>query len=504
MQFNSIDYFFFLPVVVVIYFSIPFRIRWAWLLVSSYFFYMNWSIQYALLMLTSTVITYSSGILIHKYPLRKKLWVTLSLFLNLTILAIFKYSNFAITMLNHAQHIMGKHHDFALLNIVLPVGISFYTFQALSYTLDIYKGKIKPEYHFGYYALFVSFFPQLVAGPIEHSYNLLPQLRKQQHVSYKDLKYGLLLIFAGLFKKIVIADRLDNIVNFIYAHPSDMNGIQLLIGTLFFGFQIYTDFSAYNDIAVGSASLMGYKLTSNFLRPYFSKSINEFWRRWHITLGDWFRHYLYYPLGGNRKGKIVYYRNIMIIFIISGLWHGAQLSFIVWGFIHGFYIVIGDLLQPIRKRVVNFFKIDVTCFAHKLYQVIFTFSLVTFAWVFFRAGSLSNSLSIIKKILKTLISPYNFSHQLLNPMTYKKLLPIVDNDSNYVTKFILYEVNFAFILISFLMIIEFIQRKIHLRDELMKNTLWFRWVVYLLLIYSIIIFGFYGGYTKPLFIYFQF
>jgi len=326
MLFNSFNFFYFFPVVVILYFVLPNRIRWFWLLITSYFFYMCWNPKYALLILTSTIITYITAIYIQKEgdDKNKKLYVAISFISNLAILVGFKYFNFINENVAILFNEFGLNWQISNLNILLPVGISFYTFQALSYTMDVYRGDIKATRNFGKYALFVSFFPQLVAGPIEKSANLLPQFDKIVKFNYERIKDGMVMVMWGLFKKLVIADRLAILVNTVYNSPKEYAGFELIIATCFFAVQILCDFSAYTDIAIGAAKILGFDLMKNFDRPYFSKSIPEFWRRWHISLGAWFKDYLYFPLGGSRVSKLLKYRNVMIVFLVSGLWHGAS------------------------------------------------------------------------------------------------------------------------------------------------------------------------------------
>lgn len=484
MLFNSISFLIYFPVVVGIYFITPSKYRYIWLLLSSYYFYMSWSPKYAVLMLFSTIITYYSGILIKKSNLKKdikrkdfekKLWVGLSFTINLSILFFFKYFNFInesfISMFNHFD-VKWAVPNF---NVLLPVGISFYTFQALSYTMDVYRNDIKAESNFAKYALFVSFFPQLVAGPIEKSTNLLPQLTKAYKFDYTRIKEGLLLMLWGFFKKVVIADRLAVVVNTVYNSPEKYEGFSLIIATVFFAFQIYCDFSSYSDIAIGSAKVMGFDLMENFNRPYFSKSIAEFWRRWHISLGGWFRDYLYFPLGGSRVSKLKKYRNVMIVFLLSGLWHGASWNFVIWGALHGFFQVLGYELTDTKQKITSFLKINKDSFSYKLYQVIFTFILVDFAWIFFRSNIL------------------NF-----NPW-------VIYDGSFYNLGLDEYDFKLAIYLIILLLMIQLFQRKIVIIHWLQKQHVFVRWGVYLTGIYTIIIFGYYGsGYDASNFIYFQF
>ena len=302
---------------------------------------MCWKPEYIFLILFSTIVDYYCGLKMEGAQNRtyKKLFLTLSLFTNLSVLFAFKYLNFFSDSIRYILNEFNIFYNIPYFNVLLPVGISFYTFQTLSYTIDVYRGQKKAEKHLGVFALYVSFFPQLVAGPIERSTRLLPQLKKENSFDYLRFKNGLLLMLWGFFKKIVIADRLAVLVNTVYNNPIDYQGITLIIATIFFAFQIYCDFSAYSDIAIGASKIMGYDLMKNFNRPYFSKSIAEFWRRWHISLGSWFRDYLYFFLGGNKKGQLIWYKNLMLVFLISGLWHGANWTFVIWGFLHGFYMI---------------------------------------------------------------------------------------------------------------------------------------------------------------------
>ena len=488
MLFNSIQFIFFLPIVVVIYFIIPFKRRWFWLLVSSYFFYMCWNPEYAILIFISTVITYFSGIGIEKISnsnkiknkiKNKKLCVSISFISNLSILIFFKYYNFIGENLGLLFSNSTDENSFTPLDILLPVGISFYTFQALSYTMDIYRGNLKAEHHFGRYALFVSFFPQLVAGPIERSTNLLPQFRKKINFNLKNLWDGFFIILCGLFKKVVIADRLAVVVNTIYDDPTKCSGYPLIIATIFFTFQIYCDFSAYSDIAIGSAKIMGFDLMKNFDKPYFSKSISEFWRKWHISLSTWFRDYLYFPLGGNRVSKFKRYRNILIVFITSGIWHGANWNFMIWGALHGIYLTLELILKPSKGFIIKILKIKKGSYGFKLFQISFTFFLVSFAWIFFRAKTLPDAVYISKNIF------------------------VIDSFEIINTGLTKFDFTLSKYLIFFLVLIQYIQRKTNLKEKLYNENLVVRWLFFSILIIAIIFWGYYP--TEPSqFIYFQF
>lgn len=335
MLFNSIDFLIFLPIVVLIYFLIPDKIKSLWLLIASYYFYMCWNAKYALLLLFSTVITYASGLLIErfkrKYVRYKKYILIFSLAANLALLFYFKYINFAFDILRSVFEGMHIQLNVPKFDIVLPVGISFYIFQALGYTIDVYRDEIYAEKNFLKYALFVSFFPQLVAGPIERSKNLLCQLATPKKFKFEEAREGLLLMLWGFFLKIVLADRIAIFVDTVYGDYTTYAGYYLILATVLFAFQIYCDFAGYSTIAIGVAKILGITLMENFKSPYLSTSVAEFWRNWHISLTSWFKDYLYIPLGGSRKGKFRKYLNKMIVFLLSGLWHGASMSFVVWG-----------------------------------------------------------------------------------------------------------------------------------------------------------------------------
>lgn len=334
MIFNSIDFMLFFPIVVVIYFFIPKRIRYIWLLIASYYFYMCWNAKYAFLIALSTVITYISGLFMEKYFFRKKLILIFSLVSNLGILFVFKYYQFLLQNINHFRDIIGIAPMEKSLDLLLPVGISFYTFQALGYSIDVYRGDVKAEKNLLKYALFVSFFPQLVAGPIERSKNLLTQVNCVEYFrlwNYERITNGAVIMLWGFFQKMVIADRAAILVDKVYGEYWIYGTIELIFATILFAFQIYCDFSGYSMIAVGAARIMGFELMENFNAPYYSKSIKEFWRRWHISLSSWFRDYIYIPLGGNRVSRLKGYGNLMVTFLISGLWHGANWSYVAWG-----------------------------------------------------------------------------------------------------------------------------------------------------------------------------
>jgi D-alanyl-lipoteichoic acid acyltransferase DltB (MBOAT superfamily) len=405
MLFNSWQFLIFFPIVVTAYFLLPYRFRWMLLLGASYYFYMCWKPEYALLLVLSTVIDYCAGLQMGKATSRRKrrFYLGVSLSSNLGILFLFKYFNF----LNASARAVFDHfnifYNVPLCELLLPVGISFYTFQTLSYSIDVYRGAIAPEKHLGMFALYVTFFPQLVAGPIERSTSLLPQFYRQHDFDRQRVIDGLKLMLWGFFKKIVIADRLAVYVNQAYNHPAGASGIDLLVATYFFAFQIYCDFSGYSDIAIGAAKVMGFELMENFRRPYLSKSIAEFWQRWHISLSTWFKDYLYIPLGGNRVAKWRWGCNLFIVFFVSGLWHGANWTFVIWGALHGFYLVFSILTNGIRSKLLQAFCLDRLKGLVQVSRILVTFHLVLFAWIFFRANNLTEAFLIIEKISQTLI-----------------------------------------------------------------------------------------------------
>jgi len=381
---------------------VPFRFRWMLLLAASYYFYMSWNPALVFLILFTTAVSYFSGILLEKYEDKKhrKACLIVSLVACLGVLFFFKYFNFlSLSVTGLLQAIRLPVEDFTL-DLLLPVGISFYTFQTLSYVIDVYNRNIPAERHFGYYALFVSFFPQLVAGPIERPENLLPQLHTEQHFCQEDFNVGIRHMIAGFFKKVVVADLLASYVNAVYNDAvATANAPSIIIATILFTFQVYCDFSGYTDIAVGCARIMGYRLMQNFDRPYTARSIAEFWRRWHISLSSWFKDYLYFPLGGSRCPKAwMNYRNLMIVFLVSGLWHGANWTFVIWGFLHGAYQVVGKLTRKRRDALYDKMGVNREGKVYAWAQRITTFILVDFAWIFFRANSTSDMGILLRRL----------------------------------------------------------------------------------------------------------
>ena len=405
MLFNSVEFALFLPLVFILYWLISSRnikLQNGILLLSSYYFYSCWDWRFLFLLLFSTLLDYFTGIQIFKSQKlkNKRFWFYLSICTNLGLLGLFKYYNFFIESFSEALNNLGFHINPWSLNLILPVGISFYTFHGLSYIIDIYKDRIKPEKNIIDYSVFVSFFPLLVAGPIERATHLLPQIKQQRTFNYANAVNGLRQILWGLVKKVVIADQCAEFANQIFNHSADHSGITLVLGAIFFAFQIYGDFSGYSDIAIGTARLFGIELLKNFSFPYFSRDIAEFWRRWHISLSTWFRDYLYIPLGGNKGNNWKKIRNIFIIFIVSGFWHGANWTFIVWGLLNAVYFLPLLLTNKNRKHLEIVAAGKLLPSVKEFSFMILTFTLVSISWIFFRAKNLDHAFQYIGAIFK--------------------------------------------------------------------------------------------------------
>lgn len=400
MLFNSVEFLIFFPTVVTLYFLCPQRYRWALLLAASYLFYAAWRVEYALLLLISTVVDFFAARAMgeHTDDRARRPYLLISLAVNLGLLFVFKYFNFFNESARGLFHLFNLDYRLPALQVLLPVGISFYTFQSLSYIIDVYRNKLKPEQHFGIFALYVSFFPQLVAGPIERATHLLPQFHTRHVFDEGRINRGLRLILWGMFKKVVIADRLAVYVNQVYNHPADYEGLTLLLATYFFAFQIYCDFSGYSDIAIGAARVMGFDLMENFRQPYVARSVAGFWRRWHISLSTWFRDYLYIPLGGNRVAAWRWYMNLVLVFLVSGLWHGAKWTFVIWGALHAFYVLMEIWLGGVgvwgMRRLGRTNGLPLPDWV----KILATFHLVLFSWIFFRANTLGDAQLILQQL----------------------------------------------------------------------------------------------------------
>jgi len=487
MLFNSLQFLIFFPVVTGLYFILPHKYRWALLLIASCVFYMFFIPAYILILAVTILIDYFAGIFIVKSEGRKKkIFLIISIISTCLVLAIFKYFNFFNSNIALIANFFHWNYSIPALKLLLPIGLSFHTFQSLSYVIEVYKGRQKVERNFGIYALYVMFYPQLVAGPIERPQNLLHQFYEKHDFDFERVINGLKLMAWGMFKKIVIADRIAVFVYKVYNNPTNFKGLALIIATVLFAVQIYCDFSGYSDIAIGSAKVMGFKLMQNFNRPYFSKSITEFWQRWHISLSTWFRDYLYIPLGGSRVKIPRYLFNLFITFLISGLWHGASWTFVIWGAIHGIYIIIEKLIERIRSKPNKKTTSGKESFTIKTIKVFVTFSLVTFSWIFFRANNISDALYIVKNLF------YNFKGWF--SLEYiKNTISIIDLKS--------YEFLKVLISISVLFIVELIQRKISIIKFITLRPLAVRWGIYIFFIISML---FFKSFQNQQFIYFQF
>ncbi len=395
MLFNSFEFLIFFPIVFILYWMLQnnFRLQNILLLLASYIFYAWWDYRFLSLIIISSCIDYIAGLQIFKASnqSRRKFWLYVSLIANLGFLGVFKYYNFFAESFSQLMNQAGWQPNDLTLNIILPVGISFYTFQTLSYTIDIYRKDFQPTTNILSFFTYIAFFPQLVAGPIERASNLLPQMERKRNLSKEWIKEGLVQIVIGLFRKIVIADTIAAYVDLIYADVGIYNSSSILLATFLYAFQIYFDFAGYSDIAIGSAKLLGFKFHQNFNLPYFSKSLTEFWRKWHMSLSFWLRDYLYISLGGNRKGIKITYRNLLLTMLLGGLWHGSSWNFIIWGGIHGFVLAIEKYIKSksfsIKLKPINFLGYPIT------------FAVVLLAWVFFRAQNLTIATIAIKKIL---------------------------------------------------------------------------------------------------------
>ena len=404
MLFNSWQFGIFLPLVFALYWSVPQKLKWLIILISSYWFYMSWNIKYVTLILFTTLISYTAALLLERFNKNmamKKLILAFTLIACLGVLFTFKYFNFFSQSFIEFMSLFAIHLHPVTLKLLLPVGISFYTFQTLGYVIDVYRGTVRAEKHFGIYAAFISFFPQLVAGPIERTNNLLPQIKAYHEFNYDQAVYGLKLMAWGLFKKLVVSDNLAAEADKIFGSLYDYHGFTLILASMYFVIQIYCDFSGYSDIARGCSKLFGIELMHNFRSPYLSASIKEFWSRWHISLSTWFRDYVYIPLGGNRVSRFRHNINLMITFMISGLWHGANWTFIIWGSLHGLAQIVENAFMKKRDDVHGF---------KWLLRVICVFLFCSFMWVFFRAQSLNEAMYIFTHMFSGISDIRSYLH----------------------------------------------------------------------------------------------
>lgn len=479
MLFNSLTFIIFFIIVVGLYYTLPHKIRWIMLLIASYIFYMGWRAELIVLILFISFVNYFASVLIDKHRDKSKKYLVISLLISFGFLFIFKYLMFISDTFRYIYEYFGLEYPIGRFNIILPMGISFYTFQAVSYTIDIYRDEYKPEKNFFKFSLFITFFPQLVAGPIERADRLLNQLFTPKKFNTDNFSMGLKLMIMGYFKKVVISDRAAVLVDTVYNNPYDHKGIALIFATIFFAFQIYGDFSGYTDIARGCAKVLDIKLMTNFDRPYFATSVKDFWRRWHISLSTWFRDYLYIPLGGSRCSRIKKYRNVFITFLVSGLWHGANWTFVVWGGLHGLFQIIGDIkdsIIPIKKYSI-----------FKPFRIIITFILVLFAWIFFRSNTIEDSFYIVSNLFSdiTNITNIQYLYEVFNNMGLQ-----------------LFEIILVSISIVILLFTEIISYKYEIHSLLNKGPFIFRFIYYYILVIIILGIGVFSGGGE--FIYFQF
>ena len=494
MLFHSLQFLIFFIITLLGYFFLPKKVRYLWLLVASYYFYASWNVKYLALLFSSTLVSYLAGVFLQKWQEREKArrWIlALAIFLNLSLLCYFKYFGFLAQTLQKMLSLLGRGELISLPDILLPMGISFYLFQSMGYAVDVYRGTVPAEKNFFRYALFLSFFPQLVAGPIERAERLLPQLRNMEEINVWDSKRiqkGALIMLYGYFMKMIIADRAAVIVDTVFDPITYVNylGLTTWVAAILFSIQIYCDFAGYTYIAIGAAKVMGFDLIQNFHAPYLSRSIKEFWDRWHISLSKWFRDYLYFPLGGSRKGKLRKFINIMIVFLLSGLWHGAGWHFVFWGGMHGALRILEEWLSPACNKYLGKWFQD--SFAVRLLRRIVTFLLVTMAWVAFRASSIRQTFDLWKSMLGT-FNPWVLFDQSLYGLGLDEK-----------------EVRVLLIGIAFMILVDLsLQWKKNLADAILRQPIWFRWLVLYVGIAVILIFGVYGAqYDAADFIYFQF
>jgi D-alanyl-lipoteichoic acid acyltransferase DltB (MBOAT superfamily) len=445
---------------------------------------------YILILVFTIVVDYFAGIWIEESTGRKKkLFLIASLVANIGVLSIFKYYRFLIDNVSFLLKPLGLTLPLPYLSILLPIGLSFHTFQAMGYTIEVYRSRQKAERHPGIYALYIMFYPQLAAGPIERPFNLLHQFYEKHPFDYQRVTDGMKLMVWGLFKKAVISDRLAIIADQVFGSPQDFQGISLIVGTIFFSFQIFCDFSGYSDMAIGAAQVMGFKLMKNFDRPYFSASIGEFWRAWHISLSTWFRDYLYIPLGGNRVPIPRWYFNLSIVFLISGLWHGANWTFVIWGALHGFYLIFGIVTKDVRQRVVAYLRMDRFPKLYTTMQIAVTFSLITFAWIFFRAKNVENAVYIVTHLTSGIFEDLS---RFARGDFYGTLKIDIGGRTEWAI---------AFGSILFMEIVHLFQGKYSIRAFIRARPIYIRWGVYYAMFFILF---FFGIFENRQFIYFQF
>lgn len=506
MLFNSIQFLLFFPVVTALYFGLPHRLRWALLLAASCYFYMAFVPSYILILGFTIVIDYFAGLAIEGAAgRRRKLFLVASLAANIGVLVVFKYFNFLNANVKGLAEALRWNYPVESLAILLPIGLSFHTFQAMSYTIEVYRGAQPAERHFGIYALYVMFYPQLVAGPIERPQNLLHQFREVHRFDYERVASGLRLMGWGFFKKIVVADRLAVAVNLVYAEPEKHTGLALVVATYFFAYQIYCDFSGYTDIARGAARVMGFELMKNFDRPYAARSVAEFWTRWHISLSTWFKDYLFFPLArwhAARRARQVTagrataarppaagasawrYFDIYVVFLISGVWHGANWTFVLWGALHGTYLVASLLTKPLRTKAARWTGLARRPKLHNFVRVFVVFHLVAFAWIFFRAESIADAFHVVGNLFTDL----SLRDALTGEISTKLGTPRTD-------------LLVSVVVVGLLELAQYLRARRPGRPPLEGRPVWQRWAFYYALVAAVL---FLGEYQSNQFIYFQF
>ena len=492
MLFNSFEFAIFFPIVTILYFVLPHRRRGAFLLAASSVFYMAFVPAYIAVLFATILIDYVAGRRIERATgTTRRAWLVASIISPCAVLFIFKYFDFFTETAAFAARTMGVTWAAPALGLILPVGLSFHTFQSLSYVIEVHAGRQPAEHHFGKYALYVMFYPQLVAGPIERPQNLLHQFDEPHRFDYDRVVAGLQLMAWGLVKKVVVADRLAQLVNQVYDAPNEYSGLPLIIGTVAFAFQIYCDFSGYSDIAIGAAQVMGFRLMRNFDRPYFSRSIAEFWRRWHISLSTWFRDYLYIPLGGNRSGRARMLASLCITFLVSGLWHGARWTFVIWGALHACYLIGALLTAGHRRQIRAGLRLDRHATLLAIWQTSATFVLVSMGWVFFRARSVRDALYVLTHMLPDVPAQVAaILHGERGAAAHALLLDLAPS-----------QVLLATLAVLALLLLEHQQRSGSLRARIHAAPIALRWSAYSAAVLLIMTLGVFGS---AKFIYFQF
>lgn len=488
MLFNSFHFLIFFVVVFVLYFTIFNKHQWVLLLVSSYYFYMCWKPEYVFLLILSTGVAYLGGLLVEHFPKYGKLTIAGTMIICFGTLFYFKYFNFFLeAVIGGYNFLSGANVPFSPLDIILPIGISFHTFQNIGYVCDVYRKSVKAEKHIGYYALFASYFPQLVAGPIERTANLLPQVKVNHSFTYENGSYGMRWVLIGFFKKVAVADCIAVYVDQCYNNLHGMpKGLSMVIATLLFTIQIYCDFSGYSDIAVGVSRIFGIDLMRNFQSPYFSKSITEFWRRWHVSLSTWFRDNLYIPMGGNRVAFGKQCRNLMLTFVLSGMWHGANWTFFIWGALHGFVLIFEKLIKEIKKQSNRKAKENQTAWIRGLSQMSVTFLIVSLAWIFFRANNLDDAIYVVKNMFTGWDFSVQYVIEAFWSLGFRKISLLMNIFS-----------------LCVLFFLDYFNYKEDVAVQLGRCRSWIRWSIYVILGYWVVLAIMLNSQAQN-FIYFQF